>query len=550
MRRPESSRPCRHLLQTAEELPDSNPRHPPVGTTFQVDSEWDLITIPLTGVDLSYVLGGFGWVTNNVQNPDGVVFYLDKIRYDKARLDDPRFIVSYVTLPINADFDLILRNVAFTYDNAVAALAFMARGEEDDWRRAELLCDALAYAVDHDRHYTDGGMRNAYQAGDLVSWPGWTPHGIPDTVRMPGFFLDGQWSEDRFQVSRYTGNSAWTIMALLTFYETDPKPEYLDAALAIAGWIHDRWSDEGFGGFLGGFTGWELPSGEYPDDPEEVSWASTEHNIDLVVAFRMLHRATGDPQWLDHAQHAWAFVQQMWLHEHGLDCNHWNLDCGDDCGFYIVGTKSPEELNLDVLALDPQSWSPLALPEVLALHPSLPEDTECLLGATCEYDSGETFEGFDFGYRLEPEVEGPDGVWFEGTGHMVLVYLVAGQPDPAAFYLDELERAQMLADNSNGMGILAACPEFITTGFEDDQGNPTLYYARLHIGATGWFILAESHENPFRIPGDVDGDWDVDTADLLTLLGAWGPCPGCPEDIDWDGDVGTADLMILLGNWG
>jgi hypothetical protein len=50
--------------------------------------------------------------------------------------------------------------------------------------------------------------------------------------------------------------------------------------------------------------------------------------------------------------------------------------------------------------------------------------------------------------------------------------------------------------------------------------------------------------------GDVDGDWDVDSADLLALLGAWGPNEDHPADFDGDGLVNTADLLALLGNWG
>jgi len=50
------------------------------------------------------------------------------------------------------------------------------------------------------------------------------------------------------------------------------------------------------------------------------------------------------------------------------------------------------------------------------------------------------------------------------------------------------------------------------------------------------------------IAGDIDGD--VDAADLLALLAAWGPCEDCPEDINGNGVVNTADLLILLGNWG
>jgi hypothetical protein len=49
---------------------------------------------------------------------------------------------------------------------------------------------------------------------------------------------------------------------------------------------------------------------------------------------------------------------------------------------------------------------------------------------------------------------------------------------------------------------------------------------------------------------DLDGDGLVSTADLLTLLGAWGPNPGHPADLDGDGIVGTSDLLALLAAWG
>ena len=48
-------------------------------------------------------------------------------------------------------------------------------------------------------------------------------------------------------------------------------------------------------------------------------------------------------------------------------------------------------------------------------------------------------------------------------------------------------------------------------------------------------------------PADFDGDGDVDTADLLHLLGCWGTDCG---DVDGDGDTDTADLLALLGAWG
>ena len=56
-----------------------------------------------------------------------------------------------------------------------------------------------------------------------------------------------------------------------------------------------------------------------------------------------------------------------------------------------------------------------------------------------------------------------------------------------------------------------------------------------------------------EVVGDLDGDGDVDAADLAILLGNWGPCgdcEDCPADLDGDCTVGAADLAILLGNWG
>jgi hypothetical protein len=52
---------------------------------------------------------------------------------------------------------------------------------------------------------------------------------------------------------------------------------------------------------------------------------------------------------------------------------------------------------------------------------------------------------------------------------------------------------------------------------------------------------------PPECPADFDGDGDVDTADLVFLLGAWGTPDG---DVDGDGDTDTADLLALLGAWG
>lgn len=52
-----------------------------------------------------------------------------------------------------------------------------------------------------------------------------------------------------------------------------------------------------------------------------------------------------------------------------------------------------------------------------------------------------------------------------------------------------------------------------------------------------------------RLAADLDGDGEVNAADLAILLGAWGRCAGCDADLTGDGTVDAADLATLLGAW-
>ena len=49
--------------------------------------------------------------------------------------------------------------------------------------------------------------------------------------------------------------------------------------------------------------------------------------------------------------------------------------------------------------------------------------------------------------------------------------------------------------------------------------------------------------------GDLDGDGDVDIADILLLIAAWGGDGSNGADLDGDGDVDVADMLILIANW-
>lgn len=289
--------------------PDSSPK---IGTgRITLSTNWTKYTLDLSGLDLSYVLGGFGW-SAPARASAPVVFYLDDISYDLPRLDAPRLLTSYKTENSEFTADTILRNMAYTYDNAMAILSSLAVGENE---RAKLIADALIYAQNHDRYFTDGRIRNAYQSGELILPPGWTPHGKTGTVRMPGWWDSdsGNWFEDQFAVGTATGNMAWAMLALLAYYDINGGSQYLEVAERMGDWVETLMRDErGDGGYMGGYIGWE-------PDQVRLEYKSTEHNLDLYAAFTRLYNITDDSKWSDRAEHAYGFVMSLWDGTEG----HW-----------------------------------------------------------------------------------------------------------------------------------------------------------------------------------------------------------------------------------
>jgi len=423
-------------------------------------NQWQKYEIDIRGQDLRHVIGGFGFVTYSYANPNGATFYLDEIKYEKNRLDQPRFLASYETIS-NLAPDKYLINSAFTYDNALALLAYLAGankgGQDGNLERAKALADSLVYAQEHDCSFTDGRLRNAYMAGDLTD-------AQTGKVRLPGWYdPEGQkWCEDNYHRSTYTGNMAWAIIALTEYYNTKGGESYLAAARTLGEWIYKNTCDSrGPGGYTGGFG---YNTGDWESAPSRINWKSTEHNLDTYVAFMRLFRITNDPVWKERAEHANAFVQAMW---------------NPDDGHFWTGTLDDgATINKDVIPLDIQAWTVMAFPDVEAYRKALGwAEKNCL----AEHHG---FKGFDF----NPD---KDGVWFEGTAQMSLAYALAGETGKAQQFLLELGKAQREAANSNDKGIVAACHDGVSTGFDWE------YFSRPHVGATAWYLFAEQNYNPF-----------------------------------------------------
>ena len=456
------------------------PQHT-VGPNFRPDSsrkastgyvtltnQWKQYTINLRGRDLSYVLGGFGWVTNARNNGfRDITFYMDYIQYDKPSLGEPRFLVSYQTT------EPVLRNAAFTYDNALALLTFLADGRT---QRAGVIADALVYAVQNDRTYRAAAerVRNAYKAGEINLPAGWTPNGYAGTVAMPGCFdAAGGWQENAYQVSTSTGNVAWAMLGLLAYYDVRGGVQYLSTAELLGNWVQANCLGASGVGYTGGLVG---PDGQQT----AVSWKSTEHNIDLYAAFERLFLITGDAKWHDRASHAEALVEAMWTDPLG--------EAGP--GHFWTGTLDDGVTpNTEVVPLDVQAWA------VMALGGQGRRYWEALDWAEANLKVG---AGYD--YSLAPLKQA--GVWSEGTAQMAAAFAWTGQADKAADLLSYLKSVQ---DTSGG--LFATDVAALPTGFGDN------YYHWLHVGATAWLLLARNTSptsNPFWLGADTG--WSVTAA--------------------------------------
>ncbi len=462
---------------------------------------WQQYSIDLTGLDTSYVLGGFAWVANAPDNPNplGTVFFVDDINIElnanalQNRLAQPRFLRSFLTAPLQSnpfdnnnddDVDLTLRNTAFTYDNALALLAFLAHGTDDSVRRARLIGDAFVYAAGHDRYFTDGRIRTDYAAGDIAVSPGWTPNNRIGTVPIPGYYYEYAPNKGFYEVEQDsvdTGNNAWAMIAMLKLYQKTNDTRYLETSRRIGNFIHSQRNDSTtatYRGFLGGIM--------KPEDitPIPRTYAGVEHNLDIAAAFSVMYSLTGETVWLNDATHAMEFVDAM-------------FDSSKGC--YLAGSKTPNDRNANPwqLPVDVQAWS------ILALRSSIASRHAALLSCVenNHYVTADGFSGFDFN-------NDKDAVWFEGTSQVAVAYALTGYNDKSDLLRATLRQAQSMEVYGEAKGVSASSRNGLTTGFNSgakpadqcDSKPETCtfkYFRRQHLGATAWNVFAQLDFNPY-----------------------------------------------------
>jgi len=339
-----------------------------------------------------------------------------------------------------------------TYDNALVIIAYANRKDNaDSLDRAKTMGDALLQMQAKDP-IGDGRVRNAYG-----------PERLFDADGVPNIQTWGS----------AAGNQAWAGMALAHLAHVTKDAKYRDGALRIGEWLLRETSDtRGRGGFTGG----------YKSDGTKIEWKSTEHNVDMVGLFGMLHQLTKDRKWHSARKHARKFVKSMWDEKEGR---------------FHIGTK-PDGITTnrdEYIPEDVQSWGYLALRS--DRYRQALDWNIANLEVTDKSNPSQPVVGVRFAWQINPDYKekNDDTVWLEGTAHMALALRVSGKKkhkQKAGVYLDSIHKEQLYGPNADGKGIQANSREGFSGG--DDKNHTSL-----HTGTTAWYIMAKQELNPFHL---------------------------------------------------
>jgi hypothetical protein len=350
------------------------------------------------------------------------------VGYLKARLAENCPLASYETN------NIYIKNTAFTYDNAIAAMAFVSNGDKAEAKR---ILDAYVTAVTSDRYKSDR-IRNAYMKGDPTALPGW---------------WTGAWYEDAYQVGTNVGNSSFMALAMLQYERRWGGGTYLQTAETVMDWVLKNCVD-GTPGFMYGYDGW----------PENGSvsfhtFKSTEHNIDAYAAFRQLYDVTGEERYDEASKSPLRFLYSMY---------------NKDAKCFWIGTESdgvtPVTSNI---VLDAQVWAVLATEGDAVTFPDVPGTVADM----CTEEGGYPFH----------KANSNGGYWSEGTAFTALMFRTLGTEDKALSAFLALKQIQLPSG-----GFPAATVPALTTGESWTYGTDA------HIAPAAWFIMAVNGFNPYE----------------------------------------------------
>ena len=400
------------------------------------------------------------------------------------------------------------RDFAYTFDQAIAIIAFTESGE---WDKAKMVL---------------GRMNILQQQISNGAWNEWY------IASEPNIICDG--SENYV-----TGPIAWMVMAI-NYYEAKTNDDsYADMAREALSWLDTMRNTDPNKDEYGSLRFSNL----------HTNIISTEHNMDAYSAYywrgiidsNTLYIITGN-EVLDY------LCQEMWAPSPNSNGPYHDVNIfWEGFGNFAFST-------------DPQTWG------VLSLGPVGPNGEQFYKALDWVWYSpwGNTRTTQDL--CDEPNVGGfksgtggPfDYVWVDGTEHAVAAYYSIGDYNRGNFFFNHMKR--VISSNS---GLMHS--------FREDEPNNINWnrknYRFNYVASTAWHYFNQSEINPFvpypiepyprcwacstQCHGDANCDSSVDDNDLGEFYIAYNsiyPDPAYNPCVDFnrDGMTNTTDLTILM----
>ena len=82
----------------------------------------------------------------------------------------------------------------------------------------------------------------------------------------------------------------------------------------------------------------------------------------------------------------------------------------------------------------------------------------------------------------------------------------------------------------------------------DGDGDADLAVANRDANSVSIFIN-NTCQPKTGVPGDANGDLQVNTDDLLNVINAWGATGPNPADVTGDAIVNVEDILLVIANW-
>ncbi len=345
-------------------------------------------------------------------------------------------------LILSYEGDRELKNVAFSYDEALATIVLTLYG---DYKRAERILDFYLKKIEKEPIY------NAYYTDGTV-----------------------------FEYITHSGVCAWIGIASLNYYQFTHNKKYLPLAYYVANFLKKMMDEEG--GIKGG---------------PQVSWYSTEHNLDAYAFFKLFYKVTKNKEYLKLAEKI-----KLWLDKYAY--THKNIPVKRGKGDATVATDT---FAWSITAIGPQELFSLEMSPDLILDFA---EKNCKVKVNFIY-KGKNFEieGFDFSRASNLARGGV--ISCEWTSQMILAFLIMRDYykdrdrekseyylNKAIFYFEELGKMIISSPSYIGKGFPVlpyASHNFVDTGhgWRTPKGKEVG-----SLAATTYFLFAYLGYNPLK----------------------------------------------------